>query len=69
MSTEEGMTVAALAATLSSCFPEGKRISQRMASYTPAEDKVLCEAWLEEGGGILPRAKEGLRETIPKRSE
>jgi hypothetical protein len=32
MSTEEGMTVAALVATLSSCFPEGKRISQRTTS-------------------------------------
>jgi hypothetical protein len=41
------MTAAALAASISSCFPEGKRISQRTASYTPAEDKVLCEAWME----------------------
>jgi hypothetical protein len=41
------MTAAALAATLVGCFPEVKRISQRTASYMPAEDKVLCEAWLE----------------------
>jgi hypothetical protein len=41
------MTAAALATTLVGCFPEVKRISQRMAVYTPAEDKVLCEAWLE----------------------
>jgi hypothetical protein len=47
MSTEEGMMVAALAATLSSCFPKGQKISQRMASYTPAEDKVLYKSWLE----------------------
>jgi hypothetical protein len=47
MSMEEGMTIATLPATLSSCFPKGKRISQRMASYTLAEDKVLCEAWIE----------------------
>jgi hypothetical protein len=44
---EEGMTVVALAATLSSCFLEGKSINQRMAIYTPIEDMVLCEAWLE----------------------
>jgi hypothetical protein len=47
MSTEEGMTAAALAATLSLCFPEDKRINQRTGSYTPAKDKVLCEAWLD----------------------
>jgi hypothetical protein len=47
MPTQEGMTAAALAATLAGCFPKVKRISQRTASYTPAEDKVLCEAWLE----------------------
>jgi hypothetical protein len=47
MSTEEGMTAAALAATLASCFPGGKRISQSTLSYTSAEEKVLCEAWLE----------------------
>jgi hypothetical protein len=41
------MTATALAATLAGCFPEVKRISQRMASYTPTEDKVLCEVWLE----------------------
>jgi hypothetical protein len=39
----EGMTAAALAATLAGCFPEGKRISQRTASYTPTEDKVLAK--------------------------
>jgi hypothetical protein len=47
MSTEEGMTATALAATLSLCFPKGKKISQRTASYTQAEDKVLCKDWLE----------------------
>jgi hypothetical protein len=47
MSTKEGMMAAALAATFSSCFPKGKRIIQRKASYTLAEDNVLCEAWLE----------------------
>jgi hypothetical protein len=47
MPTQEGMTVATLAAMLVGCFPEAKRISQRTASYTPTEDKVLCEAWLE----------------------
>jgi hypothetical protein len=47
MPTEAGMSAAALAATLGGCFPEGKRINQRTASYTPAEDKVHCEAWLE----------------------
>jgi hypothetical protein len=47
MPTQEGMTAAALAATLVGCFLEVKRISQRTASYTTAEDKVLCEAWLE----------------------
>jgi hypothetical protein len=47
MSTEEGMTAAILAATLSSCFLEGKRINKRTTSYMPTEDKVLCEAWLE----------------------
>jgi hypothetical protein len=41
------MTAAALAATLVGCFPEVKRINQRTASYTPVEDKVLCEAWLK----------------------
>jgi hypothetical protein len=44
---EEGMMAAALAATLSSFFPEGNRISQRTANDAPTEDKVLCEAWLE----------------------
>jgi hypothetical protein len=43
----EGMTAAALAATLVGCFPKVKRISQRTTSYTPTEDKVLCEAMLE----------------------
>jgi hypothetical protein len=33
--------------TLPFCFLEGKRISQRMASYMSAEDNVLCKAWLE----------------------
>jgi hypothetical protein len=47
MSKEEGMTAATLATTLASCFPEDKRISQRTASYTLAEDKVVCKAWLE----------------------
>jgi hypothetical protein len=47
MSTEEGMTATALATTLASCFPEGKRISQRTASYMSAEHKILCKAWLE----------------------
>jgi hypothetical protein len=47
MPTEDGMTSMTLAATLVGCFPEGKRISQRTAGYTPAEDKVLCEALLE----------------------
>jgi hypothetical protein len=42
-----------LAATLAGCFPEAKRISQRTASYTPAEDKVLCEAWLEISSGPI----------------
>jgi hypothetical protein len=46
MSMEERMTSATLTATLSSCFPEGKNISQRTASYTTAEGKVLCD-WLE----------------------
>jgi hypothetical protein len=32
MSTEEGMTAAALAASLVSCFADGKRINQRTAS-------------------------------------
>jgi hypothetical protein len=41
------MMAATLAAKLAGCFPEVKRTSQRMASYTPAEDKVLWEAWLE----------------------
>jgi hypothetical protein len=41
------MTAVALATTLAGCFPIVKRISQRTASYTPVEDKVLCEAWLE----------------------
>jgi hypothetical protein len=45
--TQEGMTAATLAATLVGCFPEVKRISQRTASYTLEEYKVLCEAWLE----------------------
>jgi hypothetical protein len=45
--TEDGMTAVALAMTLSGCFPEGKRISQRTVSYTPVEDRVFCEAWLE----------------------
>jgi hypothetical protein len=44
MSTEEGMTAAALATSLSSFFPEVKRISQRTLSYTSAEDKVLFQA-------------------------
>jgi hypothetical protein len=47
MPTQERMTTAVLAATLAGCFPEVKRISQKTASYMPAEDKVLCEAWLE----------------------
>jgi hypothetical protein len=47
MPTEDGMTAAALATTLAMCFPKSKRISQRTASYTSAEDKVLCKAWLE----------------------
>jgi hypothetical protein len=47
MPTEDGMMAATLATTLVGCFPKGKRISQRTASYTLAEDKVLCEAWLE----------------------
>jgi hypothetical protein len=38
---QEGMTAAALAVTLAGRFLEAKRISQRTASYTPAEDKVL----------------------------
>jgi hypothetical protein len=36
ISSEEGMTTTALAATLSSCFPEGKRISQRTVSMHEA---------------------------------
>jgi hypothetical protein len=47
MPTQEGMTATSLAATLVGCFREVKRISQRTVSYTSAEDKVLCEAWLE----------------------
>jgi hypothetical protein len=47
MPTQERMMAAVLAATLAGCFPEVKRISQRTTSYMPAEDKVLCEAWLE----------------------
>jgi hypothetical protein len=47
MPTNDGMMAATLATTLAGCFPEAKRISQRMGSYTAAEDKVLCEAWLE----------------------
>jgi hypothetical protein len=47
MPMEDGITAAALATTNAWCFPEAKRISQRTASYTPAEDKAFCEAWLE----------------------
>jgi hypothetical protein len=46
-STEEGMTVVALAESLASCIAADKRINQRTESYMPAEDRVLCQAWLE----------------------
>jgi hypothetical protein len=47
MSTDEGLTTTALAASLASSMANGKRISQRTTSYTPAEDRVLCQAWIE----------------------
>jgi hypothetical protein len=47
MPMQEGMTAGTLDATLAGYFSKVKRISQRTASYTLAEDKVLCEAWLE----------------------
>jgi hypothetical protein len=63
------MTTTTLATTLSSCFPEGKRISQRTASYTPAEDKVLCEAWLERSTdpicGTEQKASKAIGVTYP----
>jgi hypothetical protein len=46
VSTKEGTTMA-LAASLASCIADGKRISQRMVSYMMAEDRLLCQAWLE----------------------
>jgi hypothetical protein len=58
MPTREGMTAVALAATLAKCIPKVKRISQRTASYTPAEDKVLCEAWLEISTDLICGAKQ-----------
>jgi hypothetical protein len=56
MSTGEGMTATALAATLSSCFTEGKWISQTTASYTPVEDKVLCN-WLKISTDLICSAE------------
>jgi hypothetical protein len=50
MSTDEGLTAVALAASLASSLVDGKRISQRTMSYTPTEDRVLwvlCQAWME----------------------
>jgi hypothetical protein len=47
ISTEEGLTAVELATSLASFFVNAKRISQRTTSYTPAEDMVLCQAWLE----------------------
>jgi hypothetical protein len=47
LSMEEEITAAALAASLASSIADAKRTSQRMASYTPAEDGLLCQAWLE----------------------
>jgi hypothetical protein len=47
MPTQEGMTATTLVATHARCFPGVKRISQRMVSYAPAEDKDLCGAWLD----------------------
>jgi hypothetical protein len=47
ISTEKGLTIVALAASLASSIDDAKRISQRTVSYTPAEDKVLCQAWME----------------------
>jgi hypothetical protein len=43
----EGLTAAALARSLASSFADAKRISQRTTSYIPAEDRVLCQAWME----------------------
>jgi hypothetical protein len=47
LSMEEGITAAALSASLASSIAEAKRTSQRTASYTPGEDMLLCQAWLE----------------------
>jgi hypothetical protein len=47
ISMEEGLTAAALAESLASSFADAKRINQRTASYTLAEDRVLCQAWME----------------------
>jgi hypothetical protein len=58
MPTQERMRAVALAATLAGCFPKVKRISQRTASYTPAENKVLCEAWLEISTGPICSAEQ-----------
>jgi hypothetical protein len=56
--TQEGMTAATLAATLVGCFPKVKRISKRMTSYTPVEDKVLCEVWLEISTDLICGAEQ-----------
>jgi hypothetical protein len=47
LSVEEGITIGALATSLASSIADSKRISQRTMSYTMAEDKTLCKAWLE----------------------
>jgi hypothetical protein len=53
MSTEKGPTTEALAASLASSFVDAKRINQRTTSYTPAEDVVLCQAWMEISTGPI----------------
>jgi hypothetical protein len=47
LSMEEGITAVTLAASISSSIADAKRNSQRTASYTPIEDRILCQAWLE----------------------
>jgi hypothetical protein len=46
ISTEEGLMAGTLAASLASTFADAMRISQRTMSYTPAEEKVLCQVWM-----------------------
>jgi hypothetical protein len=47
ISKKEVLTATALVASLASSFADAKRISQGTASYTPAEDRVLYQAWIE----------------------